>query len=278
MIVDGGSTDRTVDIIKDYARQHESIRLFVEKGANVAQGRNLAIANATHDIVISIDAGCVADRFWLENYLKYFDEEVDIVTGLCLPAGKTLFEVCVGEVLYRQVDDFKAEWPSHQNFAIKKHVWEQVKYPERCYRSEDTWFNLRIKDTGFKCKLATDSIVYWRPRRNLREVYKNSYAWAKSNIENDVRASETRKIAKYNSRKLIWNLLSLLTLAVVFLFFSMIGAILLSPFVLKGTISLYSGEKNILKVLYKNAIHYTDMLGYILGYRSGINKMKKMNN
>ena len=269
VFVDGGSTDKTIAIIQEYAKKYGQIRLIVEKGANVAQGRNLAIANTRNDIIVSIDAGCTADRFWLERIVGYFDDNVDIVTGMCLPVGKTLFEVCAGEVLYPTVDAFRADWPSHQNFAFRRYVWEKIKYPERCYRSEDTWFNMRIKENGFKCVLGKDAIVYWRPRSNLREVFKNSYAWAKSNIENDVRTSETKKVAKIGARKLIWNTSGLIVLVFVFLFFSRVGAVLLSPFVLKTMIHIYPGEPSLSKIACKNVIYYTNILAYSLGCRAG---------
>ncbi|WP_340817865.1 glycosyltransferase [Methanolobus sp. WCC4] len=275
VIVDGGSTDRTIDVIHDYTQKYPIIRLFIEKNANVAQGRNMAIANTSYDIIVSIDAGCIADRFWLENIIEYFDSSVDIVAGVCVPDGKTLFEICSGEVLYPSVDEFKADWPSHQNLAFRKHVWTKIKYPEKCYRSEDSWFNLRLRENGFKCKLAKNSVVYWRPRKNFREVFNNSYMWAKSNIENDVRASKTRQLAQLGSRKLIWNSSSLLAFFVVFVFFSKVGAIILFPFILKPMINTYPGEKNISKIIYKNTIYYTHILAYSLGYRDGQKIVKR---
>ena len=53
IIVDGGSTDRTVDLIKEFMRNSKlNIRLIVAPGVNIAQGRNIAIKNVTYDIDI----------------------------------------------------------------------------------------------------------------------------------------------------------------------------------------------------------------------------------
>jgi len=275
IIVDGGSTDRTVEIIQEYIKRNKLIKLIVAKGSNVAQGRNTAIQNTNYDVVASIDAGCVADRFWLENLIKKLDENTDIITGVCLPDAKNTFEICFSELLYPSIDAFKADWPSHQNFAFRKYVWEKIKYPENCYRSEDTWFNLKAREMGFKFELAKDAIVYWRPRRNLKEVFKNSYIWAKSNIENDVRAEITSKIALNNLGKLTWKTLSVIALLTVFIYVSKLGAIMLSPFILKNIINLYGGERKITRIVYKNLIDYTNALANGLGFVSG--KMTALN-
>ena len=46
IIVDGGSIDRTVEIINSYIQKGAPIKLIIKGGANIAQGRNIAIKNA----------------------------------------------------------------------------------------------------------------------------------------------------------------------------------------------------------------------------------------
>ena len=47
IIVNGDSTDRTVDLIKEFMRNSKlKIRLIVAPSANIAQGRNIAIKNS----------------------------------------------------------------------------------------------------------------------------------------------------------------------------------------------------------------------------------------
>ena len=262
IIVDGGSTDNTVEIIESFIKDNPSIKLVTAKGSNVAQGRNIGIKNTKYDFVASTDAGCIADKNWIKNLVKNFDDGVDIVTGICLPDAKNTFEECFAEILYPKEDDFKADWPSHQNIAFRKDVWKKINYPDKCYRSEDTWFNLEAKERGFKFKLAKDAIIYWRPRKNLREVFKNSYLWTKSNIENDVRREASSKIALNCLLQLGWYLLSIFMLLFVFTFMSKLGALLLSPFILKNIVNMYRKDKkrSIIRIIYKNLIFYTDML------------------
>lgn len=276
VVVDGGSKDKTVDIVREYEKADKSIKLIISKGSNVAQGRNTGIQNSRYDIIASIDGGCIADKNWLQNLIKNFETDIDIASGICIPDVKNTFEECFAELLYPKIDEWKAYWPSHQNIAFRKTVWEKINYPEWCYRSEDTWFNLKANEEGFKFCLEKDAIIYWRPRKNLKEVFKNSYLWAKSNIENDVRADVTTKLALNYIRLLIWRLSGLLLLIIVFVFISGWSAILLSPFILKDIINLYYKEKkiSIIRIIYKNLIFYTDILANILGFMAGKIAMK----
>jgi len=43
IFVDGGSSDNTQDIISEYADKHNWLNLVVEDGANIAEGRNIAV-------------------------------------------------------------------------------------------------------------------------------------------------------------------------------------------------------------------------------------------
>ena len=50
VFVDGGSSDDTVAIIRGYADQLP-LRLLVEEGCNISEGRNCAIRAASGDII-----------------------------------------------------------------------------------------------------------------------------------------------------------------------------------------------------------------------------------
>lgn len=269
IVVDGGSTDGTVDIVRKYASKGHPIRLMESPGANVSAGRNIGIENASFDIVASTDAGCTLHHRWLENLMRMFSDDVDVVSGVYLPDAKNTFEECVGELYYPDRETLPEDWslPSHRSIAFRKKVWETIgPIPERLYRSEDTWFNLEAKKRGFKFRTARDAIVYWRPRKNLGEVYRNSYLWAKSDIENDVRAEAIRHAAKTGLFRLTWRVLALLALLFCGIFLSWLAAIILAPFVIKEMISLHISDRSLKKTVYKNLITFAVTLGCIAGY------------
>ena len=68
VIVDGGSRDNTVAIVREYA-DRLSLRVLVEPGANISRGRNVAIEAATGDVIASVDAGVWLEVVWLERLI-----------------------------------------------------------------------------------------------------------------------------------------------------------------------------------------------------------------
>src|SRR3990167_9539320 len=81
IVVDGGSTDKTVEIIRDYKKKNKIIRL-IKKKSSIAKGRNIAVMKARFNIIVQIDGGCVARIDWLQKITAPFEEEeVKVVAG-----------------------------------------------------------------------------------------------------------------------------------------------------------------------------------------------------
>lgn len=184
VIVDGGSADHTVEIINSYIKSGMPINLIVKKDVNIAGGRNIAIKNAKYDYIASIDAGCRADKAWLKNLLRPFEEDlsIEVVAGFFLPDAKSRYEEVVGELLYPKLGYMNPErfLPSSRSIAFKKECWGKVGgYPEWLYTGEDSLFDLKLKAEGCKFVFAKDAIVYWRPRPTLNKLFKQYFLYAK---------------------------------------------------------------------------------------------------
>ena len=68
IIVDDGSTDRTIDIVKKF----KNVRLIKQKHKGPAAARNLGVKHAKGDIVLFTDADCVPSKNWIKNMIKPF--------------------------------------------------------------------------------------------------------------------------------------------------------------------------------------------------------------
>ena len=71
IIVDGGSTDNTQDIINKLGNKNELIRLVVELKKGTAAGRNTGIRIARYNHIAFIDADCEAPQDWLDTLVLH---------------------------------------------------------------------------------------------------------------------------------------------------------------------------------------------------------------
>ena len=74
IVVDGGSKDETPQIIKKITQDNPdlNLKLFIEPGFNISQGRNFAINQAKNKLIAITDAGCVPNKNWLEELVKTY--------------------------------------------------------------------------------------------------------------------------------------------------------------------------------------------------------------
>jgi len=180
IIVDGGSTDGTYEILKKYAKKYKWIKIFQVRGASIGKGRNFAIEKARNEIIACTDAGCILDKNWLKNITKPFRNfKVDVVVGIYKPYYTNDFEYFQGLVVVPKPEKIfmNPSRMSSRSIAFKKSIWKKVGgYPDLT-TGEDTEFNLKLMKTNCKFAFANHAIVHWRMRRNWREFAKQFYKY-----------------------------------------------------------------------------------------------------
>lgn len=202
MLVDGGSTDDTVAIIRDLARNEPSIRLVVAAGVNISKGRNIGIEAARNGIIACTDAGCRLDARWLENITAPFrrGQSVAVVGGVYLPEGN-LFQRCIGAMLTPDIStlDPSTFLPSSRSVAFTKSAWRAVGgYPEWLDMAEDTYFDIALRKHGFAFALARDAVVYWDARDSYTSIFFQFFKYAYWNmIARVALKTERKKIILY---------------------------------------------------------------------------------
>ncbi|MDI6766454.1 MAG: glycosyltransferase [Bacteroidota bacterium] len=97
IVVNDGSTDRTMDIIQRFAEQYQNIYSVVSvPGDGNLRGKTNAVAQgiaaSSGDILMFTDADCRVPPTWVKETVKYFDQETGIVGGFTLLDSQRLFE------------------------------------------------------------------------------------------------------------------------------------------------------------------------------------------
>ena len=183
VIVDGGSRDDTLAIMQRYA-EGLPLRLFVDEGCNISRGRNRAIAEAKGDIIAVTDAGVRLSDTWLEKITAPLvaDPVLTVVGGFFHADPQTAFEVALGATTLPLEDEIESATflPSSRSIAFRKSAAESIgAYPEWLDFCEDLVFDLRLRSHGHPFAFAPDALVYFRPRRNLRQFYRQYFLYAR---------------------------------------------------------------------------------------------------
>ena len=184
VVVDGGSTDGTLDVLRLRREKSPSLRVLHAPGANISQGRNIAISHATGPIIAVTDAGTVVARDWLERLVHPLeaDPTIGVSAGFFDPGGETFFERCLSVVITPQLPEIDPErfLPSSRSVAFRKEWWERVGgYPEWLEHCEDLVFDLELKRAGAAFAFTPEARVAWRARPSLRRFYRQYYLYAR---------------------------------------------------------------------------------------------------
>ncbi|MDH7515082.1 MAG: glycosyltransferase [Bacteroidota bacterium] len=200
VICDGGSTDGTVERIRERTEDAYDIVLIVEPGANIAAGRNAAVAAARSEIIAVSDAGCVLDGEWLERITAPLleDPSITVVGGGYGYVADTPFEraAAAAEIAVEDLDPERF-LPSSRSIAFRRSAWRDAGgYPESLtFAGEDTAFCLSLKRAGHTIHVETGARVAWRPRATLRAYILQHYLYGVGDGESGSKKEFYGKIA-----------------------------------------------------------------------------------
>ncbi len=189
VIADGGSTDGTLERLR--AERRLPLRVIEVPGANIAQGRNRAIAAARGEIIAVTDAGVRLHPDWLAHLVRPFEErpETVAVAGFFLPDPRTPFEVAMAAAVLPALRDIRPDrfWPSSRSVAFRKAAWEAVGgYPEWLDYCEDLIFDFALRERFGPFVFAPEAVVYFRPRPTMRAFFLQYYRYARGDGKADL--------------------------------------------------------------------------------------------
>ena len=188
IVVDGNSTDKTKEIVKQYP-----VMLIIEnrKGLNLA--RNVGIKNGNGEIVAFTDADCIVPPNWITKIVENFkDPKVSCVGGSAKALGSDFVSQYADNSIVRLMPFFRKReelekvkpffrHPVGCNMAYRKKVAEEVGYFDENiqYGFDEVEFAGRVCKAGYKMVLDPNVLVWHKHRSTLGEFLKQNFQYGK---------------------------------------------------------------------------------------------------
>lgn len=191
LFVDGRSTDKTREIIKDYQKEHPFIQLIDNPEKTVPFAMNYGIKAANGEIIIRIDA----HSEFPSNYIRVLKEQLIVLKAenvgpicLTLPVNDTLeaksiatalsSSFGVGNAYFRTGTSKTKEVDTVPFGCFHRKIFDEIGYyDEELIRNQDDELNARIIKNGGKIFLLADLVVKYYARDTLKKTRKMYYQY-----------------------------------------------------------------------------------------------------
>lgn len=181
IIVDDGSTDDTVKIIKRLKKQDKRINLIQGEHKGPGFSRNLGANKAKGEILVFVDSDMTFDKGYLDNLIKPIIQDKNLIgTTHELEVVKNIENIwsrCWGNIRL-DFRDKKEEGVLFRAIRRDKFLEFGGFNPRYGYADDQTfWIERKIKP-----KVAKETICYHKNPETLKEVYRQS-KWIGASID-----------------------------------------------------------------------------------------------
>jgi len=184
LLIDGKSTDKTLEIIKDYSKQYSFINVITNEKIITPAAFNLGIKHAQADYVIIIGAHSTYNKEYVSRCLGHMKrDKVDHAGGMGAIIPKTpgflgnalcfvfTHPFGVGNSLMRTGVTQPTEADTASTGCYHKSTFEKIGYfNENLKRTQDIELNRRLKKSGGRIFVYPDLICTYYSRSSLQEI------------------------------------------------------------------------------------------------------------
>lgn len=198
MVVDGGSKDRTKDIVEEYKRKYQNIRFLNNPGRIQSIAFNIGVKSSDAPYIVRLDAHATYNKVYIEECLETFSAKAEFlgcapelignVGGICSIRPQHSAIIAETSAILNQVRfgiggaafrvGAKAGFVDTVPFGcFPRRVIEEIGgMREDLARGEDNEYNSRIHKAGYKVYLNPEVVCTYFSRDTIRANMKQMYA------------------------------------------------------------------------------------------------------
>lgn len=191
---------------------------FIEtiQPVSAAKARNIGLKESKGDLLVFIDADCIAQENWLSNLVYTINEGFKVVGGgVTYRKENFLSSVYNIAMLHEFFDTKKREIKNYLptlNLAIKREVVNKIGYlNEEFLRCEDLEWTLRMKQSGYKLLFEPSAIILHKPfHSSFKSLGDTFFEDGFFSIQNRFRFSNIYEMPNILRYAIVWKFFSLI--------------------------------------------------------------------
>lgn len=190
-VVDGGSTDRTREIVEEFSRRYPFIRVLGNPKKNAAAGMNIGIRAGKGEFIVRMDGHAEYPKNYIQQLIGYLASTgADNVGGVLTThaADSTAAARAVALILshpfgvggssFRIGVSEPTEVDTVPFGCYRRDVFDRIGlYDERFIRNQDDELNARLKKTGGRIMLLPDIHIGYFARKSLSAMNRMLYQY-----------------------------------------------------------------------------------------------------
>jgi poly-beta-1,6 N-acetyl-D-glucosamine synthase len=192
LIIDDGSTDKTLEIAKRFASSE--VKVIHQKNQGKANALNNGIKNSNGEIIVTVDADTllkkdslrkISDRFINNNKLGAVAGNVKVIPENSLLNGIQGTEYTVGINLVRKAQSMLGcvMIVPGPIAALKRGAIEKAGFFSDDTFAEDFDITMKILEQGYKVEYEDQSVSYTDAPKNLEDFMKQRRRWYRGMVQ-----------------------------------------------------------------------------------------------
>jgi len=205
IVVDDGSTDNTLNILKGYSKKN-LIKIVKGTHEGKSESLNRGAKKASNEFIVAVDADTLLERATLRKLIQPFaDPKTGATNGSCIVRNKGSLLGMFQNIEYHYNNLIRRSfsllfkngiWFFGAFAGYRKSVLEKIGYFKKDSLTEDTDIALEIYSAGYKVLNVHDAIGHVLAPSTLKGFYKQRSRWWIGVLQS---LKKNRHLFSYNS-------------------------------------------------------------------------------
>src|SRR4030065_1502889 len=162
IVVDGYSTDRTLEILNRYNQKHSNVKIFFDRGTR-ATAREKGIRQVTTEWFMFLDSDVVVCKNWYRKALEHIDEKTGAVWGI--EVWSTIQDEATLKMFMwvtRKIFDLRG---GTHDTLVRTALVKDITIPKNLHVFEDAYIKDWINKKGYKVVACYNPYcIHYRPK------------------------------------------------------------------------------------------------------------------